>query len=148
MSNSRSFNPWMWLPVMVIGVAAVSNLALILVARRTHVTKVEEHPWLAAERIDRDKVELQAFAARGLRFAVEGHGLHVTCRLAGPAGAPAPSPLRLHCYRASDAGLDRTVDWTDPQQPLEMELPVAGRWELRLLHDGAVVMTHALSLSP
>lgn len=148
MSTPKRFNPWMWLPLMVIGAAAIANLALILVARRTHVSKVEEHPWLAAERIDQDKLASQAFADGGGRLAVEAAGQRITCQLLGPPAITNCTTAQVRCYRPSDAALDRQLPWPDPSQPLSLDLPAPGRWEVQLLVQGTRVATHALSLSP
>ncbi|MCK6487687.1 MAG: FixH family protein [Planctomycetes bacterium] len=148
MSTTRRFNPWMWLPLMVIGAAAIANLALILVARRTHVSKVEDHPWLAAERIDQDKLAAQAFADGGGRLAVEAAGQRITCRLLGPPAITSTTSAQVRCYRPSDAALDRLMPWPDTSQPISLELPAPGRWEVQLLVQGARIATHALSLSP
>lgn len=148
MSTSRRFNPWMWLPLMVIGAAAVANLALILVARRTHVSKVEEHPWLAAERIDQDKLAAQAFADGGGRLTVEAAGQRITCRLLGPPAITSCTAAQVRCYRPSDASLDRQLPWPDTSQPLSLDLPAPGRWEVQFIVQGARIATHALSLSP
>jgi hypothetical protein len=139
------FNPWMWLPLLVIGAAAIPNLVLILMARQAHISKVEDHPWLAAGRIDHDKELAVRFGAAGHTLVVEGGDRRIVCRITGPGPAP-ESAFSLHCYRASDASLDRRLPWTDPSRPLEVELPVGGRWDVRLLDGQSVVAAQSLSL--
>lgn len=144
MSAPRRFNPWMWLPVLVIGAAAIPNLVLIAVARKARISKVEEQPWLAAGRIDQDKERARAFAAAGGRLSVTATGRSITCRLEAPPATGAT----IRCYRPSDAALDRSLPWSDPSRPLDAVLPADGHWVLGLEVDGSVVATHALILSP
>ena len=66
--TARPFNLWPWLPVFVIGAAAIANGAIILAAKRVSPQKVEAQPYAASVHFDADKADGETFTARGLRL--------------------------------------------------------------------------------
>jgi hypothetical protein len=128
-STSRPFNFWPWLPLVVIGAAAIANGAIIVAAKRVSPQKVEEQAYAASAHFDADKAALEAFTARGYRL---------------DASAPEPTSLRLsiagdahgrgeaRLYRPDAPEADRSVAWSDVAQPLVIPLSRAGVWRVDL----------------
>lgn len=146
MSGARRFNPWVWLPVGVILITAIPNIILVVVAKRAHITKVEEQPWLAAGRLDEQARAQRLFAAQA-DFMVSGDGHRVTARITGEPPADL-LPLRILCYRPSDAQQDRRLAWDDPRTPLAWDAPLPGRWVLALESSGLTLANRAVDIQP
>lgn len=142
--SQRRFNPWMWLPAGVILLAAIPNLALVLVARQVHISKVEEQPWLAAERLN-ERTETQRRFAAQASLAVLSEGRQVVLRI---DGVPPSDLLPLHvlCYRPSAASEDRRLTWQDPGSPLTWDAPLPGRWVIVVESDGLAVAERSIEL--
>jgi hypothetical protein len=129
--SSRRFNPWAWLPFIVIGIAIIPNAALLLTARRTGVARSEGRPWEESRRYDEDKRAAAAFAAAGWRLDLHPRPGGVEAVLSGGSGAP-PADLVLRLQRPDTAALDITQAWQDPARPLAIALARSGRWRVRL----------------
>ena len=125
----RSFNFWPWLPVFVIGAAAIANGAIILVANRVSPQKVEAQPYAASVHFDADKADGETFTARGLRLVVATPDAN-TLQLNISGSANGAGEVRLYRPDAPDA--DRTVAWADVAQPLTIPLTRPGVWRLDL----------------
>lgn len=127
--SGKSFNFWPWLPLFVIGAAAIANGAIILVAKRVSPQKVEDQPFAASAHFDADKVAGEAFTARGFRFVVTAPD-PASLRLAISGAARGPAEVRL--YRPDAPGADTAVAWADVAQPLTIALSRQGVWRLDL----------------
>lgn len=127
--NAKQFNFWPWLPLLVIGAAAVANGAIILVAKRVSPQKVEDQPFAASVRFDADKAAAEAFIARGLRLEVSAPD-PASLHLAVSGGAGGPGEIRL--YRPDAPAADRIVGWAEISQPLTIPLTRAGVWRIDL----------------
>lgn len=127
--SAKSFNFWPWLPLFVIGAAAIANGAIIVVAKRVSPQKVEEQPYAASVHFDADKAAGEAFTARGLRLAVAAPDPN-TLQLSISGNASGAGEVRL--YRPDAPGADRTVVWADVAQPLTIPLTRHGVWRLDL----------------
>jgi hypothetical protein len=125
----KSFNFWPWLPVIVIGAAAIANGAIIVVARRVSPQKVEDQPFAASVHFDADKAAGEAFIARGFRLAATAPD-PATLHLAISGGASGPA--EVHLYRPDAPNADHTVAWSDVAQPLSVPLSRHGVWRLDL----------------
>jgi hypothetical protein len=135
--SAKSFNFWPWLPLFVIGAAAIANGAIITAAKRVSPQKVEDQPYAASVHFDADKAAAEAFTARGLRLAVTAPDAN-TLLLTISGGASGAADVRL--YRPDAPGADRTVAWADVAQPLTIPLTRHGVWRLDLrlsASDGA-----------
>jgi len=131
--SEKSFNFWPWLPLFVIGAAAIANGAIILVAKRVSPQKVEDQPFAASVHFDADKIAGEAFTARGLRLAVtapEPTKLHLI--ISGGDSGQARGPAEVRLYRPDAPGADTTVAWADIAQPLTIALSRQGVWRLDL----------------
>jgi hypothetical protein len=131
MPASRPFNFWPWLPVFVIGAAAIANIAIIVVAKRVSPQKVEEQAYAASVHFDADKAAAEAFSARGLRLDVSAPE-PATLHLRIDGGANGVAQVRL--YRPDAPEADRTVAWPDVAQPLTIPLSRPGVWRIDLRH--------------
>lgn len=132
--STKTFNPWPWLPLFVIGAAAIANGAIILVAKRVSPQKVEAQPYAASVHFDADKAAAEAFVAKGLRLDTSAPDPS-TLRLAIVGSASGSGEVRL--YRPDAPGADRTVPWADVAQPLHIPLTRQGVWRLDLRLDAA-----------
>ncbi len=139
---ARRFNFWVWLPVFVIGAAAIANTAIIIVARQVNPTRVEAQPWLASGLIDQQHEKARRFAAGGWTFALAPTATGARCSLGGGSGDP--GRLAVGVYRPDDAKLDQLEPWPDHTRPLELVLTRPGAWRVTLLCDGAVVCEGAI----
>lgn len=126
---ARPFNFWPWLPVLVIGAAAIANIGIIIVAKQVNPQKVEEQAYAASVHFDADKAAAEAFSARGLRLDVSAPE-PATLRLRIDGGASGPAQVRL--YRPDAPEADRTVAWADVAQPLAIPLSRPGVWRIDL----------------
>jgi hypothetical protein len=127
--SAKSFNFWPWLPLFVIGAAAIANGAIIVVAKRVSPQKVEDQPYAASVHFDADKAAGEAFTARGLRLSVVTPDPN-TLQLSISGNASGAGEVRL--YRPDAPGADRTVVWVDVAQPLTIPLTRHGVWRLDL----------------
>lgn len=130
--NKRPFNPWPWMPVFVIGAAAIANGAIIITAKRVSPQKVEDQPYAASIHFDADKAAGEAFTAKGYRLDVAAPD-PTSLRLAvagAPAGAVGPGEVRL--YRPDAPAADCVVAWNDITLPLTIPLSRQGLWRLDL----------------
>lgn len=127
--STKTFNPWPWMPLFVIGAAAIANGAIILVAKRVSPQKVEDQPFAASVHFDDDKAAAEAFAARGLRLEASAPEPR-TLRLVITGSASGPAEVRL--YRPDAPGEDHAVPWSDVTQPLTIPLTRQGVWRLDL----------------
>ena len=129
---------WAYAPVIAIGMAAITNLGIIVAGGRVRPQPVEDRPWLASVTFDERKAAESRFTASGLRLSAEPEPGAVRFRLAGASLADA----RLELYRPDDRALDHVVAWPDTTRPLPLALPRAGLWRVRLTgtaSDGLVV---------
>ncbi len=127
--NSKPFNFWPWLPLVVIGAAAIANGAIVLVAKRVSPQKVEDQPFAASVHFDADKAAGEAFTNLGLRLETTTPDT-TTLRLDIHGDARGPGEVRL--YRPDAPAADRTVAWADTGQPLTIPLSRAGVWRIDL----------------
>jgi hypothetical protein len=132
--TTKTFNPWPWMPLLVIGAAAIANGAIILVAKRVSPQKVEAQPYAASAHFDADKAAAEAFVAKGLRLDTSASDPS-TLRLTILGSASGAGEVRL--YRPDAPGADRTVAWADVAQPLTIPLTRQGVWRLDLRLDAA-----------
>lgn len=143
--NIRRWSPWAWMPFVIIGITAIPNAFLIVGAKSLSISKVEAHPWTAAERLDGDKQRRRAFTEQGDMFRVSIEGRSLTCTL---VGGPMPDGAIVRAYRPADAALDQRWTWSDPTQPLHATLPSAGRWLIHLdVPNLPAATTHAVEAS-
>ncbi len=127
--TKRSFNFWPWLPVFVIGAAAIANGAIIYTAKRVSPQKVEDQPYASSMHFDADKAAGEAFLAKGYRLNVVAADPK-DLRLAITGGAVGPAEVRL--YRPDAPSADCVVAWADVAQPLAIPLSRQGLWRLDL----------------
>lgn len=127
--STKSFNFWPWLPLFVIGAAAIANTGIIMAAKRVSPQKVEAQPYAASVHFDADKAAAEAFTARGLQLAVVAPDPS-TLQLSISGGATGAGEVRL--YRPDAPGADRVVAWADVAQPLAIPLTRQGVWRLDL----------------
>jgi nitrogen fixation protein FixH len=125
----RRFNPWPWLPVFIIGAAAIANVAIIMVANRVSPQKVEDQAYAASARFDTDKAEAEAFAAKGYRLLVTAPD-PMSLRLSIAGTASGAGEVRL--YRPDAPSADHAVLWSDVAQPLILPLARQGLWRIDL----------------
>jgi hypothetical protein len=123
-------NPWAILPVIVIGIAIIPNVALVLASRDARPEPVSAQSWELTKRFDADRRGAAAFAAAGGRLAVAVAAGSATFTL-DPGSEPLPGAPMLRLYCPAEAAADRTVAWADVGQPLRVELPRRGRWVAR-----------------
>lgn len=127
--SAKSFNFWPWLPLFVIGAAAIANGAIIVVAKRVSPQKVEDQPYAASVHFDTDKAAIEAFTARGLRLSMTAPDPgHLLLSLSGGASGSG----EVHLYRPDAPGADHTVAWADVAQPLTIPLTRHGVWRIEL----------------
>ena len=127
--SARPFNFWPWLPVIVIGAAAIANGVFIVVARRVSPQKVEDQPYAASVHFDADKAAGVAFTTKGYRLEVAAP-TPTSLHLSISGGASGAGEVRL--YRPDAPSADVTVAWPDVAQPLTIALSRQGFWRLDL----------------
>lgn len=133
---------WWMAPVIGVGIVATANAVLITTAVRVRPQKSEARPYAESAFEDKHAGERDGFAARGWRLerAVDATG--ATLRLVAADG-PRPVRAEVALFRPNDAAADRQVAWTDPAQPLRIELPRPGAWSLRIVISDALGATLA-----
>ncbi|MEK7412568.1 MAG: FixH family protein [Planctomycetota bacterium] len=120
-----------WMPLVFgVSVVAIANACLIATWFRVLPTQVEAHPYRASAMEDDHRRETDGFVARGWLLTHQVDATGVTVRVAGPTTEVDGAVVRL--YRPDAPGLDRTVHWTDRRQPLRLELPRRGAWDLHV----------------
>ena len=127
------FNPWPWLPVVVLSVTLVPCIGITVVAHRLHPTMVEALPYDSSMHLDADKQGRSDFSAAGLRLTATATG-PLRVRLAigrHSAGQPLGSAV-VKLYRPDDADRDATIPWADADQALETAVSRPGLWRVRV----------------
>jgi hypothetical protein len=133
MNPTRAFNPWPWLPVIVLAVTAIPSLIIVMLAHSMRLGLVEDLPYQASVHYDVDKLARLAFAEAGYRLIAASDGpLRLRFQLIAPAGAATPLRTQLALYRPDDARCDRIVPWNDPTQALPVLIPHPGLWRVRV----------------
>jgi hypothetical protein len=133
MNQTRAFNPWPWLPVIVLVGTAIPSLIIVLLAHSMRLGLVEDLPYQASVHYDVDKQARLAFAGAGYRLIAASDGpLRLRFQLIAPTGAVAPKLTQIALYRPDDARCDRIVPWSDPAQALPVLVPHPGLWRVRV----------------
>jgi hypothetical protein len=143
--SPRPFNIWPWLPLIVIGAAAIANGVFVVVARRVSPQKVEDRPYAASAHFDADKAAGAAFTAKGYRLEVAAPS-PASLRLGVSGGASGAAEVRL--YRPDAPSADVAVPWPDVAQPLTIALSRQGFWrlDLRLVDAGGTPLAAAAAI--
>ena len=129
-ARSPSYNFWPWLPVFVIGSAAIANGVIIVVANRVSPQKVEAQAYAASVHFDADKAAAEAFTANGHRLAFtfpDPSSLRISID-----GTAATGSGEVRLYRPDAPSADRTVAWSDVTKPLMIPLTRQGFWRIDL----------------
>jgi hypothetical protein len=129
-ARSPRFNFWPWLPVFVIGSAAIANGVIIVVANRVSPQKVEAQAYAASVHFDADKTAAEAFTANGHRLAItfpDPSSLRLSID-----GTAATGSGEVRLYRPDAPSADRTVSWNDVSKPLIIPLTREGFWRIDL----------------
>jgi hypothetical protein len=118
---------WSWAPIWAIGCAAIANAVMISVSlsARPEVVPIAPSPSGGA---DASVAARRRFERSGARLAVDRREGGVRLTLLGGS----LRDVAIACERPSDARLDQRADWRDPALPLNLSLPAAGRWSVRL----------------
>lgn len=133
MNQSRAFNPWPWLPVIVLVATAIPSLIIVQLAHSMRLGLVEDLPYQASVHYDIDKQARLAFVAAGYRLIAASDGpLRLRFHLVAPAGAATPVRTRIVLYRPDDARCDRIIPWSDPAQALALPVPHPGLWRVHV----------------
>lgn len=122
----RSFS-WAWTPFLAIAIAAVANASMIVRATAAHP---DPTPGLRSGSggSDAGVAARVAFARTGARLGWEAVDGGVRLRVSGED----LRDLSVACERPADAAMDRHAGWLRAAEPLDIPLPAAGRWTLRL----------------
>lgn len=133
MNQTRAFNPWPWLPVIVLVATAIPSLVIVLLAHSMRLGLVEDLPYNASVHYDVDKQARLAFVGAGYRLIAAADGpLRLRFQLVAPAGAAAPVRTQLALYRPDDARCDRIIPWSDPARALTVQVPHPGLWRVHV----------------
>ena len=128
-----TFNPWPWLPPLVLLVTAIPSLIIVFIAHHMHLDLVESLPYLASIHFDADQEGRQGWTEAGYRLRCEdGSALQLRLQLEDPRRAGLAGEAVVVLYRPDDATLDRTFNWPVPTQPLQVTLPRPGLWRIHL----------------
>jgi|GEM_PF-3119910 nitrogen fixation protein FixH len=131
--QTSTFNPWPWLPVIVLGITVIPSLIFVMTAHRLRLGLVEELPYQSSVHYDVDKQSRSDFRAAGYHFAAQGDGpLRLRFQLAAPVGAGPAKDTQIALYRPDDLRCDRVIAWPDPTQPLVVSVQRPGLWRVRL----------------
>lgn len=122
---------WWMAPAIGVGLVAVANGVLIATALRVRPQKSEASPYAASAFEDTRASARDAFAERGWRMQQSVDGSGVTLLLEATPG-PRPRVAQVKLFRPDDASADREIGWTDPLQPLRIDLPRPGAWALQV----------------
>ncbi len=129
-ARSPRFNFWPWLPVFVIGSAAIANGVIIVVANRVSPQKVEAQAYAASVHFDADKTAAEAFTANGHRLAISfPNPSNLRISIDGTAAAGS-GEVRL--YRPDAPSADFVTTWNDVTKPLIIPLTRQGFWRIDL----------------
>ena len=127
------FNPWPWLPVVVLSVTLVPCIGIAVVAHRLHPTMVEALPYDSSMHMDADKQGRSDFSAAGLRLSATPAGpLLVRLSIARSVAGPPLGAAVVKLYRPDDANRDATIPWADADQALETAVSRPGLWRVRV----------------
>ena len=119
-----------WMPLTAgVGVVVVASGFLFAAVYRVNPSKVVEHPYADSAHEDEQRAGMHAFAARGWRLDQAGDATGTVLSLVAGQG-PAPAVAAIHLYRPDAPELDRDLRWPDPTQPLRIELPRPGAWQV------------------
>jgi hypothetical protein len=128
MTTSR-FNLWPWMPLFVIGAAAIANGVLYFVAAHVRPEKVEAQPFVASSRIDGEKLAAERFIALGFNFQIKAtDAKNITLSIIG--NSTVSNSATVHFYRPDNPAGDFTVPWPDPTKPVAVTLARPGMWRL------------------
>ena len=129
-TRSPRFNFWPWLPVFVIGSAAIANGVIIVVANRVSPQKVEAQAYAASVHFDDDKAAAEAFTTNGHRLAITfPNPSSLSMSIDGTAAAGS-GEVRL--YRPDAPSADFVATWNDVTKPLIIPLTRQGFWRIDL----------------
>ncbi len=125
--------PWHFIiPAIAVAVATLPSLTMVVLTRRLHIARSEEHPFTRSARFDGEQEVRARLAAGGFTCTMSVAGERLTARTTGPS----PGALRVILVRPDDPSADRAVGWPDPRIPLAVDLTRPGRW--RVLVEGSV----------
>lgn len=122
---------WWMAPAIGVGIVALANAVLIATSVHVRPQRSEAQPYAASAHEDRHADERAAFAARGWRLSAPVDETGATLSLMAPGGVR-PMAAQVSVFRPDDAAADQQVVWTDPSQPLRVDLPRPGAWSLRV----------------
>ncbi len=129
-ARSPRYNFWPWLPVFVIGSAAIANGVIIVVANRVSPQKVEAQAYAASVHFDADKIAAETFTANGHRLAISfPNPSSLSMSIDGTAAAGS-GEVRL--YRPDAPSADFVATWKDVTKPLIIPLTRQGFWRIDL----------------
>lgn len=129
-ARSPRFNLWPWLPVFVIGSAAIANGVIIVVANRVSPQKVEAQAYAASVHFDADKIAAETFTAYGHRLAINfpnPSSLRISID-----GTAATGGGKVRLYRPDAPSADFVATWNDVTKPLIIPLTRQGFWRIDL----------------
>jgi len=144
MTKSR-FNLWPWMPVFVIGAAAIANGTMYMMATIVRPEKVEAQPFVASSRIDGEKRAAERFTALGFSLNIKATDAN-NLSLSIIGNSTITNPATVWFYRPDSPAGDFTVPWPDPTKPLAVALARPGMWRLHVTFtdaDGAELRTHS-----
>ena len=142
MATSR-FNLWPWMPVFVIGAAAIANGAMYVMATIVRPEKVEAQPFVASSRIDGEKRAAERFTALGFNLHIKAADAN-NLSLSIIGNTTMTNPATVWFYRPDSPAGDFIVPWPDPTKPLAVALARPGMWRLHVTFtdtDGAELRT-------
>ena len=122
---------WYLIPIVALGICAIPNITLIILAKQAHLARTDDRPFVASQRFDHDKEEQAVLARAGGQFTGTTTAEGFTLTYSGPT----LSAVSVELQRPDNAQADRLIPWPDPTTPLKVTPERTGAWRIRVHAD-------------